>query len=76
MNPNHGPDTMQEHASQVWNKFVKESKFSNVLVLAHSAGGGCVSRIIKDHPDSFFGKVKQLAYTDSWIAKRTELNDA
>ena len=64
---------MQNHASTVWRQYVDKSSFKNLLVLAHSAGGGCVSRLMMDFPESFFGKVKQLAYTDSWVIDKSEL---
>ena len=85
MNPNFNSDpetgdeipyskNMKVHASNVWGKYVQNSGFKNLLVIAHSAGGGCVSNIMKVYPESFFGMVKQIAYTDSWIIERSELN--
>jgi len=37
--------TMQDHAASVWALYVKDSGYSEVYVVAHSAGGGCVQAI-------------------------------
>jgi hypothetical protein len=46
MNPNHpeGGD-METHALHVWNDYVLNSGFGKLLVIAHSAGGGCLTAI-------------------------------
>ena len=36
---------MQEHAVFVWEKYILDSGFENILVIAHSAGGGCLKSI-------------------------------
>ena len=43
MNPNVGG--MVQHAVEVWSTYVKDSGFANVSIVAHSAGGACVSGI-------------------------------
>lgn len=84
MNPNYNTDpqteqiipensSMEDHACYIWEHFVKDSHFKTLYVLAHSAGGGCVSAIMKKYPESFFSKVKQIAYTDSWVIPTQEL---
>ena len=46
MNPNHpAGGGMQNHACQVWDKFVENSGFKDIKIIAHSAGGGCLSAI-------------------------------
>ena len=56
MNPNLNSDpetgvtipfsgSMSDHAVYVWEKYVKDSGFDQISVIAHSAGGGCVSAI-------------------------------
>jgi hypothetical protein len=56
MNPNYNRDpetgvvcpysqTMDDHAVNVWGSYVLKSHFTEVLVVAHSAGGGCVKAI-------------------------------
>ena len=49
MNPNHESTVggMNGHATEVWEKHVVNSGFSNLLIIAHSAGGGCLSSIQK-----------------------------
>jgi hypothetical protein len=37
---------MKEHCDYVWTKFVAPSGFSKLLVIAHSAGGYCLTSII------------------------------
>jgi predicted aldo/keto reductase-like oxidoreductase len=49
MNPNQkseGLHSMNEHCNYVWEQFVLASGFQRILVLAHSAGGGCVSSLM------------------------------
>jgi hypothetical protein len=37
--------TMESHCSFVWDKYVTPSKFKKLYVIAHSAGGMCLSAI-------------------------------
>lgn len=55
MNPNYNKDpknndnkiqqneTPEKHALHVWKNYVRDSGFKNILILAHSAGGFCLS---------------------------------
>lgn len=36
-------DDMDAHATIVWKDYVLNSGFEKVLLIAHSAGGGCVT---------------------------------
>jgi len=36
---------MEDHAVNVWGNYVLNSGFDEIYVVAHSAGGGCVSGI-------------------------------
>ena len=56
MNPNMSSDpetketipfsqSMDVHACYVWNTYVKNSGFDQISVVAHSAGGGCLTAI-------------------------------
>ena len=56
MNPNLNSDpetgisipynmSMVDHACYVWDKYVKDSGFDQISVVAHSAGGECLSAI-------------------------------
>ena len=56
MNPNYNRDpetgasiafnrSMGEHANFVWEQYVKDSGFDQISIVAHSAGGGCLSGI-------------------------------
>lgn len=69
MNPNQNDDpatkrkvpfneNMGKHAVHVWRNYIEPSGFEKLLVLAHSAGGGCVTEIIHEFPETFFLKVK------------------
>ena len=46
--------TMSDHASWVWDKYVRNSGFDEIYVVAHSAGGMCLNNIINNFGDSFF----------------------
>ena len=76
MNPNH-PDGggMETHACRVWNNYVLKSGFDNLLVIAHSAGGGCLTAIQKNFSDTFYNHVKKIAYTDSWTIEKKSLTE-
>ena len=65
MNPNYNRDpntgttcpysqSMDSHAVHVWNNHVLNSGYTEVYVVAHSAGGGCLSSIQMKFKDSFF----------------------
>jgi hypothetical protein len=41
--------SMESHALFVWEKFIKTSKFKKLLIVAHSAGGSCLSAIQRKH---------------------------
>ena len=86
MNPNLGLDpetgvgvphcaTMGDHACFVWQHYVKDSGFDQISIIAHSAGGGCVSEIQRAFADTFYDQVKNIAYTDSWVIPREFLNE-
>lgn len=62
MNPNVG-QSMQDHCVRVWREFVEPAGFSKLLVIAHSAGGKCVTAVMEEFP-TFFLSVDKLAYTD------------
>ena len=37
--------SMESHAKFVWRNYILNSGFSKLLVIAHSAGGGCLQAI-------------------------------
>ena len=85
MNPNfnYNPETMKyipynrtmtDHARFVWKRYVKESGFDQINVVAHSAGGGCLKAIMNTFNDTFWKQVDKIAYTDSWVINRRELD--
>mmetsp|Transcript_5506 Transcript_5506/g.8631 ORF Transcript_5506/g.8631 Transcript_5506/m.8631 type:complete len:145 (+) Transcript_5506:1397-1831(+) len=78
MNPNYNRDpatgqkvplggTMEEHATLVWEKFVEPSRFSRILILAHSAGGLCLKTIQTKFASTFYKQVAKIALTDSTV---------
>ena len=52
------------------------SKFKRFHIIAHSAGGGCLSSIQrnKDFKEFFYSRVEKIALTDSWAISRDELD--
>ena len=65
MNPNYNMDpktgkaikhceTMEDHAVHVWQNYVLDSGFNKILIIAHSAGGGCLSEIQETFKDTFY----------------------
>ena len=65
---------MQDHAYHVWKEYVEPAGFESILLIAHSAGGGCLTTIQQNFADTFYEKVKQIAYTDSWTISKAELD--
>ena len=49
-----GSRSMDEHALNVWNNYVKDSGFDKISVVAHSAGGGCLTAIQTTFKDTFY----------------------
>mgnify|MGYP007125088730 CR=1 FL=1 len=77
MNPNHRETagtripqftSMDKHCNFIWRHYVEPAGFGNLLVIAHSAGGGCVTSLMREFGKSFTSKVKHLAYTDSRVS--------
>ena len=86
MNPNYACDpetkitvphsqTMADHAAFVWEHYVIPSGFNQISIVAHSAGGSCVSEIQRKFKDSFYKQVVNIAYTDSWVIDRKQLSE-
>ena len=82
MNPNCSKDprtgkavrlsTMPAHTSFIWKKYVQTAGFKDLLVIAHSAGGFCVEKLIKDKSNDFCSQVRHLAFTDTGsVTKKT-----
>lgn len=76
MNPNHREtngiripqfSTMDKHCNFIWRHYVQPAGFGKLLVIAHSAGGGCVTSLMQEFKQNFTSKVEHLAYTDSWV---------
>ena len=57
---------MDKHALHVWKHFIEPNEnIKNILMIAHSAGGGCASSIINKYRKTVVKKVKLLAFTDA-----------
>ena len=68
--------TMAKHAVHIWKNYIENSGFEKVLVIAHSAGGGCVTALMSQFSETFFQQVSQIAYTDSWVVPQEQLSAA
>ena len=66
---------MQVHAVWVWDKYVKDSGFKSIDIVAHSAGGGCLQAIMKTFEDTFWQQANKIAYTDSWVIGEDQINE-
>jgi hypothetical protein len=87
MNPNFNQDldtgkkvpsssTMTEHAILVWQHYVIDSGFEDVSVVAHSAGGACLTEIQTRFANSFYKQVKKIAYTGTRAIAKSRLTQA
>ena len=65
--------TMTDHACFVWEKYILNSGFKDISVIAHSAGGSCLQAIQTTFADTFYDQVKHIAYTDSWVINKSQL---
>jgi hypothetical protein len=71
----------------VWGKYIDPSKHKEIYIVAHSAGGACLSAIqVHDDfgiltctfiivlVDKFYQRTKKIALTDSWTLSKDRLN--
>ena len=65
--------SMVDHAAWVWEKYVKNAGFDKIDVVAHSAGGGCLKKIMVENYDTFWKQVSKIAYTDSFVVDKGSL---
>ena len=64
---------MESHCNFVWEKYVIPSKFKKLYVIAHSAGGMCLSAIQKKFAKDFYTRVQKIALTDSYATPLSQL---
>lgn len=64
---------MVKHAINVWKKYVHNSGFGKIHIIAHSAGGSCLRAIQKIFASRFYAQVGKIALTDSWVISADEL---
>ena len=57
---------MESHCNFVWEKYVVQTKFKKLYVIAHSAGGMCLAAIQKKFVNDFYTRVQKVALTDSY----------
>jgi len=78
MNPNMriDPDTgksikycqsMDQHCLYVWKTFMKTCRAKNVYIVAHSAGGYCLTALLAQNTKEFIERVRKVALTDSFL---------
>ena len=58
-------ESMQNHTLYVYDKFIKDAGFKNLLFIAHSAGGGCMMRLLDKYPQNIMATAKSIAFTDT-----------
>ena len=63
-----------QHEKYVWGRYVKDSGFDQISIVAHSAGGGGLMSIQTSFADTFYDMVSSIAYTDSWVISKQNLN--
>ena len=56
---------MDKHSTYVWGKFVDPCPASEIFMIAHSAGGGCASSIIRKFHDTCVNRAKFIGFTDA-----------
>ncbi|KAM3958377.1 FAM172 family protein homolog CG10038 [Aphomia sociella] len=57
--------TAEEHTRYVWDTYIKKSKASSILIVAHSYGGVVTLTLADQLKNEFDNKVKAIAFTDS-----------
>ena len=63
------------HATWVWEKYVKDSGFDEILIVAHSAGGRYLQTVQQTFADTFYEQVSAIAYTDSFVIDKSKLTE-
>jgi len=64
MNPIQSHGTHEAHCLDVWKRYVKDSGFKDVLLLAHSAAGKSFKTIMSSYSATFLKQVRSVALTD------------
>ena len=44
-------------------------------MVAHSAGGACLKKIMMENEETFWKQVSKIAYTDSFVVDRGSINE-
>lgn len=57
--------TGEEHAKYVWDNYIKDTKASKILIVAHSYGGVITVTLADQLKEEFEQRVKGIAMTDS-----------
>ncbi|RGB31756.1 Arb2 domain-containing protein [Rhizophagus diaphanus] len=61
----YGSESPQSHCLYVWDKFVKNARAKEILIVAHSYGGICTNYLLDQYAEDFYKRVKGIALTDS-----------
>ena len=86
MNPNYNTDpdtkepipqshTMMAHAFNVWTKYVLNSGFKQIHIIAYEAGGYILNYLQHFYKDRFYSQIGKIAITDSHDLTWEDVND-
>ena len=64
---------MEDHCLNVWKTYIENAGFKKLLIIAHSAGGRCLSSIQYNFPYKFYNPVNKIALTDSYVIAKEYL---
>jgi len=58
-------DSPLAHTITVWDKFASKAAASEIVIVAHSAGGACTMGLLRNREKQVLSKLKAIAFTDS-----------
>eukprot|EP00355_Strombidium_rassoulzadegani_P009185 CAMPEP_0168618020 /NCGR_PEP_ID=MMETSP0449_2-20121227/5850_1 /TAXON_ID=1082188 /ORGANISM="Strombidium rassoulzadegani, Strain ras09" /LENGTH=108 /DNA_ID=CAMNT_0008658869 /DNA_START=798 /DNA_END=1120 /DNA_ORIENTATION=+ len=64
---------MSKHCKHIWRNYIEPAGFKSLKVIAHSAGGFCLTGIQQTFQSTFYKTVSSIAITDSCVIEKSLL---
>jgi len=55
-----------EHTLSVWDQVARNAIAKDIVIVAHSAGGGCTMTLLRERTNEILPRLKAIAFTDSF----------
>jgi len=63
-----GNDSPVNHTLYVWDNFCEKTVASQLVIVAHSAGGYCTTNLLRERENRILPRLKAIAFTDSGVS--------